>query len=331
MRRSIIIVVILLCCSSLFAQSSSLSVRIVVPQDELPQQAKSLLLSKLKQIATNYEMVEDGLSGRFVLTADVLTLAKEVVPVAPPQISQKLNIVLYFGDVVDEKLFSALTIPIAGVGSNESKAYNDAFKRIPTKSPILTQWVEEVKNKVRSYFDDQCANIIAQADFLALSGDYDSALESLLSVPEFCTSSIQAKEKALEVYRQKIDKEGESLYQKAKSIWTIGQNSDAAQEAMALLSEIDVNSKASASVSELASEIGKKMSSHQAKMQEKEQREWEFQIKQYQDNIELKRQQLKDQTAIDKAKAEAIRTATNKVAGIDFGKVTSIIKNWFGK
>ena len=34
---------------------------------------------------------------------------------------------------------------------------------------------------------------------------------------------------------------------------------------------------------------------------------------------------------IEKAKAEAVKTTSNKVAGIDINKVANVLKGWFGK
>lgn len=326
----------------LFAQPGIFSVRVIVPQEDIPSEAKAQLLSKLRQIATNYGMVEDGLSNRFVLTADALVMTKDVVPVTPPRISQKLDIVLYFGDVVEEKVFSSLTLPVTGVGQSDNKAYINAFSRIPVKSGALAEWAVEVKKKVQDYYDSRGASILAEADFWAQSGDFDAALASLLSVPDFCSSADLAKEKALKLYQQKLDNEGEALYQEAKTIWTVGQDEDAAQQALALLSEINVSSAASGSAASLAESIGKQMNSRRAQREEqkkvemakeeqKVQRNWEFQMKQYEDQMEIQREQVKSQTAVERAKADAIKTASDKVAGIDFGKVAKVITGWFAK
>lgn len=54
-------------------------------------------------------------------------------------------------------------------------------------------------------------------------------------------------------------------------------------------------------------------------------------MKKYEDDLELRREQLKSQTSIERAKADAIKTASDKIAGIDFGKVANTLKGWFGK
>ena len=324
------------------AQNDRISVKVFVPQEDIPSEAKTQLVSKLTQIATNYGMVDNGLADRFILSADVLVSTRDIVPSTPPRVSQKLDVILYLGDVVDDKVYASLLLPVMGVGQNDNKAYINAFQRIPTRSNDLKTWVEESKAKILAYYESNGESLLARADFLARSGEFDAAIAGLLSVPEFCSVAATARERALEIRQQKLDKEGRSLYQQARNIWTAGQDEAAAAEALALLSEVDLASASAEETAALVATIGKQMNSRRARAEaekqrekaqeeQEKQREWEFQMKKYEDDLELRREQVKDKSAIERAKADAIKTASDKIAGIDFNKVANVVKGWFGK
>lgn len=315
----------------LLAQANFFSVKVLIPQENIPNEAKQQLISKLTQIATNYGMVDNGLADRFVLTADVLVSTKDIVPSTPPRVSQKLDIILYVGDVVEDKIFSSVTLPVTGVAQNENKAFINAFQRIPTRSAVLSDWMTETKEKVLDYYESNGEAVLKRAEFLAASGDYDAAIESLLSIPEMTSISSSAHERALVIMQEKIDREGRELYAKAKNLWVVGQDEKAATEALQILSEINIDSKSAADAAELAVSIGRQMNSRQAKVEAEKQREFDFQMKKYEDDLEIRRQQLKDQSALERAKTEVLKTTSNKIAGIDMNKVAIVIKGWFGK
>lgn len=331
MKKIITSILIVFFNTVLFAQTDGFSVTILLPQEDFPSEAKGQLMNKLKQIAVNYGMVDNGIGGRFVLTADVITSTRDIVPSTPPRISQKIEVVLYVGDVVEEKIYSSLSLPATGVGQNDNKAYIDAFKRIPVRSDALNDWMNSTKEKVYTYYQVNSAGIIARAEHLAELGDYDTALSELLSIPEFCPASSEGWDLAEKISQKKRDKEGAELLREAKTRWASGQDESAAHDAIEILSSIDISSSSSDAAEELVRSISKQLNSRQAKRDEERQRVWDFKMKQYEDDLELRRQQLKDQTAIERAKAEAIRTGSKKVAGIDINKVANVLKGWFRK
>lgn len=315
----------------LVAQPDCFSVKVLLPQEDIPAEAKQHLISKLTQIATNYGAVDNGLADRFVLTADVLVSTKDIIPSNPPRISQTLDIILYIGDVVEDKVFSSVTLPVTGVAQNENKAFINAFQRIPTRSAVLSDWMTETREKILDYYKSNGEAVLSRADFLVASGDFDGAVASLLSISGITSVAETAREKILSILQEKIDREGLSLYEKAKNVWTVGQDENAAIEALELLSEIDPASKSAADAAELAVSIGRQMNSRRAKVEAEKQREFDFQMKKYEDDLEIRRQQLKDQSALERAKMEVLQSTSNKIVGIDMNKVAIVIKGWFGK
>ena len=322
------------------AQTGKISINVLVPEDTVPAEAHSMLVTKLNQIVTNYGLADNGYTDRFFLTADVLVTSKDIVPTTPPMVSQKLDVVLFIGDVIDNKLYGSMSMPVIGVGQNDNKSYINAFQKIPTRSKALESFMEETKDKIVPFYQQNGSSIIRSAESLAKSGQYDEAIQSLLSIPDFCGEvSENAGEAAQRVYQMKIDKEGAALYNKAKALWDAKPEESTLSEVLDLLDDVNPESSAAADCSKLASRMAGTLASRKAKRQqeaeaqkakaeEKEQAEWEFKMRQYEDQIELQRQQLKDQTSIEKARVETEKSVSGHIGKIDFNKVTRIVKSW---
>ena len=126
----------------------------------------------------------------------------------------------------------------------------------------------------------------------------------------------------------KIDSEGATLYNRAKTLWDAKQNESAVNEVLDLLNDINPESSSATECAKLISRMNSTLALRKAKAEEKEQAEWEFKMRQYEDQIELQRQQLKDQTSIEKARVETEKSVSGHIGKIDFNKVTRVIKSW---
>lgn len=331
MRKYCLLLLLCLATVGTFAKGESMSVRVFIPEnDGIPLEANKQLEAKVKQIASNYAIVDDGLNDRFYLSANVQTTSKDIVPTTPPRVSLKMDVILYLGDITEGKLFGSLPLSVMGVGQNENKACIQAFKQIPSKSKELASFFEEMEQEIKEFYTQNREWIIRDVELLVKQGAYEDALSSLLSVPEFCGDiAIEAREMAGRVYQQKIDAEGEALYKKADDLWRVKKDEQAAIDIIGILSGINPTSTASPKGQALAKSMEKFLSSQKAILAEQLRQDREFKMKQYEDDLELRRQQLKDQTSIERAKAEAMVKAAEKVKTIDLKKVTTIIKGWF--
>ena len=314
-----IVFLVLFCITSFvaLANGESMSVRVFIPEnDGIPTESRKQLEAKVKQIASNYGLVDDILNDRFYLSANVLTTSRDVVPSTPPRVSLKMDVILYFGDVLEGKLFGSLPISVTGVGQNENKACIQAFKQIPTKSKDMA-----------SFFENR---IIRDAEILVKQGDYEDAVSLLLSVPDFCGDiAVEAHDAALKVYDQMINAEGEALFRKADDLWRVKKDERTAIDVIDILSGINPASTAAPKGQTLVKTMEKYLSTRKDTEADRLQKDREFKIKQYEDDLELRRQQLKDQTSIERAKADAMGKAAERVKRIDIKKVTNIIRGWF--
>jgi len=328
-----IVFLVLFCITSFvaLANGESMSVRVFIPEnDGIPTESRKQLEAKVKQIASNYGLVDDILNDRFYLSANVLTTSRDVVPSTPPRVSLKMDVILYFGDVLEGKLFGSLPISVTGVGQNENKACIQAFKQIPTKSKDMASFFEEMEEEVKGYYTQNGNRIIRDAEILVKQGDYEDAVSLLLSVPDFCGDiAVEAHDAALKVYDQMINAEGEALFRKADDLWRVKKDERTAIDVIDILSGINPASTAAPKGQTLVKTMEKYLSTRKATEADRLQKDREFKIKQYEDDLELRRQQLKDQTSIERAKADAMGKAAERVKRIDIKKVTNIIRGWF--
>ena len=159
----------------------------VPPYEDLSDEAAKLLHTKLTQIVTANGVADNEYITRFILTARINVLTKDIVAGLPQRISQKLEITLMMGDVEADKLYSTMTITAMGVGTSETKAYIAAIKNIKPRNAEITAFMEESKQKIVDYYETNSEEIIAAAKKLAGMQNYEEALTLLSSVPNVCS------------------------------------------------------------------------------------------------------------------------------------------------
>ena len=91
-----------------------------------------------------------------------------------------------------------------------------------------------------------------------------------------------------EIFQQKINLEGSMLLTNARSEWAQGQDIEAAKRAGEFLVQINPHSAAYQEASTLFSQIEKRVL-------EFDQREWNFKMQQYQDELNLKNAKFKNE------------------------------------
>lgn len=71
---------------------------------------------------------------RFIITAAVNLGTKDIIAGPPQMIAQNLDITMFVGDALTNTIFSNTTLSLKGVGTNENKAFIEAFKTINPKT-----------------------------------------------------------------------------------------------------------------------------------------------------------------------------------------------------
>ena len=137
------------------SDTERLALTVWVPDNEgeIPPAATKVLENKLMQIAT-----QNGITGstdllRFILTANIDVLTKDITPTAPVLQAFTLSVNMNIADGVDGKAFSSYSTTVKGVGENETKAYLSALKNLKTNNPAYQSFIENGKSKIIAYFN----------------------------------------------------------------------------------------------------------------------------------------------------------------------------------
>lgn len=260
----------------------------VISNANIPSYAISVVENKLSQIVAKQGLGSNAIDQRFVITANLVEVSKEITATAPPMVALKLTPTIYIGDIITGDLYASCELPeIKGVGNNETKAYLSAVKAIRTNNPAIVQCIEEGKTKIIEFYNSQIDFIMAEAESMVESQQYDEAMIKLAAVPEICKDAyIKATKKIGEVFQKKIDLEGDKLYNEANSTWNTAKNKESAEKVVELLAQINPLSAAA----EKGRALVKKVESHYAELaarrREIEERNWAFKMQQYNDEQE---------------------------------------------
>ncbi|WP_127142123.1 hypothetical protein [Flagellimonas marinaquae] len=265
---------------------------------DLPVEARKLLVTKLDQVSSNYGIGASSANPRFIITASINVGTKDIIAGPPQMIAQNLDVTVFIGDALDNKIFSYTTLSLKGVGTNENKAFINALKKINPKNENLEAFIEEGKSSIVKYFNTQCDFTINEAITLKEQGRYEEAIYKLSLVPEVCQDCyFKCLDTSLNVYQEKIDKDGQVKFQKAKMIWATRASIQAAEEAVEVISQIDP-------LASCQPEVEQFIKSVDAKLRADEKARWEFKIKQYDDQI------AKEKELIRIAEEKSIRDDT---------------------
>ncbi len=250
---------------------------------EVPLQSRKLFENKLLQIVSN-----NGLSGssdreRFIITANINVMNKEITNTNPVMYVYNLSVDYYAGDGFEGKSFSTYSTSIKGVGENEIKAFSAAIKSINPKSKEFAEFLNNTKKRIAEYVNSQCDINIKKARYLATTNQFDEALWLLTSIPEaFEECFNKSMDVAAEIFKQKIDFEGKQKLQQATAIWNAGQNWEAAEKAGKILASINPNSAVIDDMKILTEKIEKRINAV-------DKREWDFN---YDYSISLKKDMI---------------------------------------
>lgn len=218
-----------------------------IPQqiDKMPDASRSILSNKLSQIVTQSGLGGRSENQRFIITANVNVVSKDITPTSPPMQAIKLEVTLYIGDGVDGTKFSNTSIVLVGVGSNETQAYNQALNKINVKSAGFQEFIENGKNKIIEYYYSKCDFILKEAETLASKNEFDYAIVKLLNVPEVCKFCFdKCMDKVTEIYKAKMERECQNKISQANSFKAQEKYNEAANELVGVLPDLSCYSEA---------------------------------------------------------------------------------------
>jgi len=289
--KTIFTIFSLLCVLTVNAQKQlddigRITIHAYVPENEnLPPESQKLLETKLLQIITANGISDNENFVRFVLTAKVNVISKDIVAGPPQRVSQKLDITITLGDIEADKVYAQTTVSAIGIGQSLEKAYISAFKTINPRNTDITTFIQEGKQKILNYYQTNCEDVISEARKQASLQNYEDALMLLTSIPDVCSACFEeASRMVAPIYKDMIEARGAECLNEARAIWAKNPTKEGAQETTHLLSQINFAASCQPKAADLLKEIS-------AKMNEIDRREWEHQMQVYQDGVEREKRQ----------------------------------------
>ncbi len=195
MKKSILIMSMLACwLVPNFAQNNTgkaddgarIAITPQVTDQAIPQAAKNLLLTKMKQICTKNGLAGDSENPFFIMDAKIDVLSKELTPTAPPMHALNMQVSLSIKDAFTGNVYSETSVELKGVGQNETKAYMAGLQTVNAGNAQFKAMVDKGKEKILEFYNSQCDFVISKATALQKQGNNKEATKVLKSVPSVC-------------------------------------------------------------------------------------------------------------------------------------------------
>lgn len=300
----ILIILFIVFAGSIYAQTDQLSISVVQPdRDEIPSEAGKQLERKMSQLLTANSTSSLDANNRFVITAKANVTSKDIVASTPQRISEKIDLTLIIGDMVENKVFETITLPLIGIGINENKAFIAAINQIKPQDKDLVAFLDRAKEKIVNYYSVRCLQIIKQAQQLASNNEYDEAIYQLMQVPDICDCSKECQDLMIEYAIRKNNAEAAQLLNEAKARWAASPTSEGASQVADIIAKMPANTDSQSKVESLIAAINRKL-------RQDEKRQWDFKMKKYNDAKERERREFQlrvdQQTADNELRAKQV-------------------------
>ena len=289
MNRLYSFIVATLMSAAMFAQTEYLPISVYASDnsESFPQGAKAMIENKLTQLLTRNGIAGLDYMGQFVLTVTTTPLDKDIIAGPPMKISEKMEMNLYIVDAYAKTIFSSTSFTVRGLGETENKCYLNAISRMPLQTPQIAQFIQEGKEKIIGYYDHEGEALIKKAQYLAKQKKYDEALFWVALIPQQSKHYDAALAAGQAIYQQYINNECNVNLAAARQAWAAHQNANGAEAAGEFLAKILPDAACYGDAMALYKEIKGKVLD-----------DWKFEMKQYQDGVDLEKQRIEAARAV---------------------------------
>lgn len=290
MRKLFSICAAALISATMFAAETEflpISVYAADNSENFPEGAKAMIENKLTQLLTRNGIAGLDYMGQFVLTVTTTPLDKDIIAGPPMKISEKMEMNLYIVDSYAKTIFSSTSFTVRGLGETENKCYLNAISRMPLQTPQIAQFIQEGKEKIIGYYDHEGEALIKKAQYLAKQKKYDEALFWVALIPQQSKHYDAALAAGQAIYQQYINNECNVNLAAARQAWAAHQNANGAEAAGEFLAKILPDAACYGDAMALYKEIKGKVLD-----------DWKFEMKQYQDGVDLEKQRIEAARAV---------------------------------
>lgn len=283
MKKFGFFIILLFYFSVMYSQQCDIPLQVAYPEDfnSMPESSINLMSNILRQIVTANGMVGSTENSRWAIVPSCDVLSKHVIPGPPVKVVYNLAITLSVVDLDAKKVFSTCGIEADGVGSNMNDAYVSGVKQIGKKNNAVVGMLERAKSKILQYYNSNYKKIIKTAQTLASMKRYEEALYNLAFIPECCDGYDEAVKVSLSIFKPYSDRAAQENLNKARSIWTSGQDAESAKVAGEYLSRIFPDDPSYNEAMNLYKDIQQRVSDN-----------LQFNMQVYNDNVALEQQRI---------------------------------------
>ena len=280
MKRIYSILLAVLMSAAMLAQTEYLPISVYAVDDSesFPKGSKAMIENKLTQLLTKNGIAGLDYMGQFVLTVSSTPLDKDVIPGPPMKIAEKMEMNLYIVDSYAKTIFSSASFTVRGLGETENKCYLNAISHMPLQTPQIAQFIDEGKQKIIRYYDHEGEVLIKKAMYLAKKKEFEEALWIVSLIPQQSKHYDAALATGQEIYQMYLNNECNIYLAAARQAWAAEQNSKGAVAAGEYLQNILPDAGCYDEAMELYREIKGKVLD-----------DWKFEMKKYQDGIDLEK------------------------------------------
>ncbi len=249
--------------------------------EPFPSAGAIQLTNKLNMLLTKQGIASMDSQEQFALTAFVVPQTKTVLPGPPTQYSEEMEMTFYVCDVVNKIVFASISQTVKAIGTTEGRCYMEAIKKIDPSNKEMQAFIERGIEKIVAYYDDQADRIFKEVEMKAHLHEYGAALAQITAFPTQSKRYSEAVALTQRVFDKYQDYICHGNLQQARTAWVQEQNARGAAIAGEFLAEIYPDAGCYKEAQELYKEIHDKVSA-----------DWKFEMKQYQDGIDLESQRI---------------------------------------
>jgi hypothetical protein len=295
MKRYFIIISLFYIFNTSFAQSTQpmptssdvgkIALSVIMPEnvDGLDASQLSKLETKIIQIVSASGLAATGYNNNFVIypkfaiyeTNDVEG-GMQTITVVTTELS------LFIKQVDNNVLFASMSKQLKGSGNNKQTAITNSISKISTNDEDFKTFIASGKQKIIQYYESNCSDIISKSDALVKMQKYEDAMGLLMTVPEEisdCYSKVQ--DKAIEAFKAYQNQQCAKQMEQA-NIALAANNYNGALD---ILGQIDPSASC-------FNESQTLMKNAATKVDAEEKKQWDFKMKQYNDDVAMEKQRV---------------------------------------
>ena len=242
----------------------------------------SKLETKITQILTATGLAATGYNNNFVIYPKFAVYETSIVESGMQDITiSNCELSLFIKQVDNNVIFATVSKPLKGNGKDKQISITNAISKINIKDPEFQSFIDNGKTKIVAYYESKCGDIIAKSESLVKMQDFEQALGLLMTVPEEVSCYNKVQEKSIEAYKAYQNQKCIVQLQEAKTQLAANNYNSA----LRILSQIDPSTPCFKESQILVEKAA-------TKVDQEEKKQWEFQMKVYNDNVSLQKQRI---------------------------------------